>query len=138
MSAAPGDLLPTGADDVQVLEDQPGDDLASAASLTGDPLTGDPRAGERVFARCRACHKLDGSNGLGPHLDGVVGRAVASVAGFSYSPALANHGGIWDPAMLDTWLADPRAAIPGNKMTFAGLKDPQDRADVIAYLGGVD
>jgi len=94
----------------------------------------DAAAGEKVFGKCKACHKIDGSNGTGPHLDGVVGRAVASVPGFSYSDAMAAHGGDWDPETLQAFLADPKGDIPGTKMTFAGLKKPEDRANLIAYL----
>lgn len=94
----------------------------------------DPAAGEKVFGKCKACHKLDGSNGTGPHLDGVVGRAVASVAGFSYSDGMVAHGGNWDVEPLQAFLENPKAATPGTKMAFAGLKKPEDRANLIAYL----
>ncbi|MCV2867640.1 c-type cytochrome [Defluviimonas sp. WL0002] len=97
----------------------------------------DAGAGEKVFGKCKACHKLDGSNGTGPHLDGVVGRAVGGVAGFSYSDAMAGHGGNWEPAELDHFLANPKGAVPGTKMSFAGLPKAQDRADLIAYLQSV-
>ncbi|MCK0139776.1 cytochrome c family protein [Aliiroseovarius sp. F47248L] len=95
----------------------------------------DPAKGEKVWGKCRACHKLeDGANGTGPHLYGVVGREVASVGGFNYSDALAGHGGSWGPDELNEWLANPKAYAPGNKMTYAGLKKVEDRADLIAYL----
>ncbi|EAQ13414.1 cytochrome c [Maritimibacter alkaliphilus HTCC2654] len=94
----------------------------------------DAGAGERVFNKCQSCHKLDGSNGTGPHLDGVVGRAVAGVDGFGYSDAMASHGGDWTPEALDAFLENPRSNISGTKMTFSGLKDIEDRANVIAYL----
>lgn len=94
----------------------------------------DAGAGERVFNKCKACHKMDGSNGTGPHLDGVVGRAVASVGGFSYSDAMIAHGGDWTPEALDAFLENPRSNVNGTKMTFSGLKDIEDRANIIAYL----
>jgi cytochrome c len=94
----------------------------------------DAGAGERVFNKCRSCHKLDGSNGTGPHLDGVVGREVASVDGFAYSDAMASHGGDWTPEELSHFLEDPRGYIPGTKMSFSGLDDIEDRANIIAYL----
>ena len=94
----------------------------------------DPAAGESVFKKCAACHKLDGANAVGPHLDGVVGRAVASVDGFSYSDSMAGHGGDWSPAQLFAFLANPKEAVPGTKMAFAGLPKPEDRVNVIAYL----
>ncbi|MBE3637222.1 c-type cytochrome [Mangrovicoccus algicola] len=97
----------------------------------------DPASGERVYAKCRACHKLDGTNGTGPHLDGVVGRAIGGVEGFAYSDALAGHGGDWTPEALDHWLENPKGYIPGNKMAFAGLKKIEDRADLVAYLQSV-
>lgn len=97
----------------------------------------DPAAGEKDFGKCKACHKLDGSNAVGPHLDGVVGRAVASVPDFSYSDAMHEHvqdAPDWTPEALQEFLADPKGVVKGTKMSFAGLKKPEDRADLIAYL----
>ena len=98
--------------------------------------SGGDMAGAKVFRKCKACHKLDqsGKNGTGPNLWGVVGRAVASVEGFNYSDALKGKGGTWDEASLDAYLANPKKAVPGTKMSFAGLKSAEDRAAVIAYL----
>ncbi len=97
----------------------------------------DPKKGETIFGKCKACHKVDGQNATGPHLNGVVGRAVASVEGFSYSDALKKLGGDWTPDRLNDWLHKPSAYAPGTKMGFAGLDKVQDRADVIAYLATV-
>lgn len=94
----------------------------------------DAAAGEKVYAKCRACHKLDGNDATGPHLNGVVDRAVASSAGFGYSDALKNKGGNWTPEALDHFLLNPKADAPGTKMSFAGLPKAQDRANLIAYL----
>lgn len=94
----------------------------------------DAAAGEKVFGKCKACHKVDGGNATGPHLDGVVGRPVAGVADFRYSDAMAAHGGDWTPEALEAFLADPKGVIPGTKMTFAGLPKVEDRANVVAYL----
>ena len=94
----------------------------------------DAGAGEKVFGKCKACHKVDGNNGTGPHLDGVVNRAVGSVAGFGYSDAMKAHGGNWDPESMSHFLENPKKAVPGTKMTFAGLPKPQDRVNLIAYL----
>ncbi|SPH25078.1 Cytochrome c-552 [Defluviimonas aquaemixtae] len=94
----------------------------------------DAAAGEKVFNKCKACHKLDGTNGTGPHLDGVLNRAVGGIAGFSYSDGMAGHGGAWDPETLNAFLENPKGNIPGTKMSFAGLKSVEDRANVIAYL----
>jgi len=94
----------------------------------------DPAAGEKVFGKCKSCHKVDGTNSTGPALNGVVGRPVASEPGFAYSDAIKKLGGNWDPDRLDTWLKSPKADAPGTKMTFAGLPKTEDRANVIAYL----
>lgn len=97
---------------------------------------GDVGRGERAFRKCQACHTVEqgGRNGTGPNLYNVVGRALAGGDGFNYSSALVAHGGNWNYEALDTFLANPRQAIPGNKMSFAGLRRPGERADVIAYL----
>lgn len=94
----------------------------------------DADAGAKVFGKCKACHKIDGSNATGPHLDGVVDRAVDAVDGYSYSGALEEHFDVWTPANLNTFIENPKGAAPGTKMTFAGIKKAQDRADLIAYL----
>lgn len=97
--------------------------------------SGDPAAGEKTFNQCKACHTIEaGKNRVGPSLHGVVGRKAGSVEGFAYSPAMKASGITWTSEALDKYLADPKGAIPGNKMAFAGLKKPEDRANVIAYL----
>lgn len=95
---------------------------------------GDPAKGEKVFGKCKACHKVDGKNATGPHLDGVVGRPIAGVADFAYSDAFKAHGDTWTLEHLDGYLTNPKEYIPGNKMSFAGLPKAEDRANVIAYL----
>jgi cytochrome c len=98
-------------------------------------LTGDPEAGRRVFARCRSCHVLEeGVNRVGPSLYGIVGREAGSVEGFRYSEANANSGVTWTEENLFEYLENPREYIPGTIMAFPGLRDEQDRADVIAYI----
>jgi cytochrome c len=95
----------------------------------------DPAAGEKVFGKCKACHKLDGTDGTGPHLNGVVNRAKASVGGFGYSEALvAMAADAWSPENLNGFLENPKGYMPGTKMSFAGLGKVEDRANVIAYL----
>ncbi len=95
----------------------------------------DPAAGEGVFRNCRSCHALeDGVNGTGPSLHGVVGRDVGAYPGYSFSGALAAVADVWSPENLDGFLAAPRDYAPGTKMTYNGLKDAEDRADLIAYL----
>lgn len=95
---------------------------------------GDPAKGAKVFGKCKACHKVDGKNATGPHLDGVVGRPIGSVEGFAYSDPVKTHGDAWTLEHLDAYLTNPKEYIPGNKMSFAGLPKPEDRANVIAYL----
>ncbi|MBW6417974.1 cytochrome c family protein [Celeribacter sp. PS-C1] len=97
----------------------------------------DPAKGEKVFGKCKACHKVDGSNGTGPHLDGVFGRDVAAVGDFAYSDAMVGHGGAWTAEALSEFLADPKGVVPGTKMSFAGLKKVEDRADIVAYLQSI-
>ncbi|MFA9231019.1 MAG: cytochrome c family protein [Microgenomates group bacterium] len=95
----------------------------------------DAAAGEKVFGKCKACHKVDGSNGTGPHLNGVVNRNKGSVEGFGYSEAiLALNTAVWSPENLNGFLENPKKYMPGTKMSFAGLGKPEDRANVIAYL----
>ena len=100
---------------------------------------GDPAAGEKVFRKCKACHTVeeDGPSRVGPNLYGIVGASVAAVDGFRYSGALSDHGGDWTPDRLAAFLANPRKVVPGTKMSFAGLRKPEDQADVIAYLASL-
>ncbi|CZT35816.1 c-type cytochrome [Rhizobium sp. 9140] len=111
---------------------------AGGAARAGDAPIGDAGAGERVFRKCGACHTATGpENRVGPSLQGVVGRAVAHVAGYGYSDAMtafASDGKVWDEARLSAYLLAPRAMVPGTRMSFAGLKTDKDIADVIAYL----
>jgi cytochrome c len=109
--------------------------LAMIAVVHDARADGDPAAGKEVFKKCAICHSPDkGVNKIGPSLWGVVGRPSGSIENFNYSNAMKNANKVWDPATLDVYLTDPRAYIPGIKMIFVGLKDPTDRANVIAYL----
>ncbi|WP_254020733.1 c-type cytochrome [Mesorhizobium escarrei] len=94
---------------------------------------GDPARGKVVFARCAACHSLDGKNRIGPPLNGVVGRAAGSVAGARYSSAMNDNHAVWDEQALDGYLAAPAKFLPGTTMTVS-LPQARDRADLIAYL----
>ena len=95
----------------------------------------DPAAGEKVFGKCKACHKVDGTDGTGPHLNGVLDREIASVAGFAYSTSMAEHAGThWSPEVLDTFLKSPKAFAANTKMSFAGLPKQDERVNLIAYL----
>ena len=97
---------------------------------------GRPGGGQQVFNKCMACHNADkgGANQLGPNLWGVIGEPIGQGKGFAFSDALAKKGGTWNWDNLSQWLTSPRAFAPGTKMTFAGLGNPQDRANVIAFL----
>lgn len=96
----------------------------------------DVAKGQASFAKCAACHTVTsgGANGVGPNLWATVGKPHGHMAGFAYSDALKGVPGNWTFEALDAWLASPRKYAPGTKMTFAGLSDPQERANVIAYL----
>ena len=100
----------------------------------------DAAAGERVFAQCRACHQVGetAKNGVGPVLNGLLGRKAGSVEGYSYSPANKNSGLTWDEATFREYIKDPRGKVPGTKMVYAGLKDEQRITDLVAYLKAFD
>lgn len=105
----------------------------------------DPAAGEKLFAKCIACHTINqgGANGIGPNLWASVGEPIGKgKGGYAFSGDLSGHGGNWDYANLDVWLKSPKAFAAGTKMSFAGLSKPEDRANIIAYLkangGGPD
>ncbi|MCB1382559.1 MAG: cytochrome c family protein [Notoacmeibacter sp.] len=109
--------------------------LAVFAALSAPAMAdGDAAAGKKVFNKCKACHDVEGKNKVGPHLDGVIGRASGAVEDFKYSDAMKAAGKTWDEATLAEYLKDPKAFIPGNKMAFAGLKKDEDVANIIAYL----
>jgi cytochrome c len=95
----------------------------------------DVEAGKADFKKCALCHTAEaGKNKIGPSLFGIVGRKAASVDNFNYSEAMKKFDHTWDAETLDTYLADPRATVPGTKMIFPGIKDEKERQDVIAYL----
>ena len=99
---------------------------------------GNAANGAKVFNKCKACHENEkGLNKVGPTLKGVVGRKAASVADYKYSEAMLAkgiEGVVWDEATLATYLPDPKTFVPKTKMSFAGLKKPEEVADIIAYL----
>ena len=99
--------------------------------------TGDPAKGEAVFAKCTSCHTIEqgGANGIGPNLYGILGQPIGKhAAGFAYSSDLAGFGGEWTYEVMDTWVKSPKAMVPGTKMSFAGLGNPEDRANLMLYL----
>jgi len=108
--------------------------LALGAAAAFPALGQDLNAGKAAFAQCAACHSVDGANGAGPSLKGVIGRKAGSFAGFRYSRAMKNSTTVWDDKTLDAYLANPQAAMPGNVMPFSGVADPKQRADLLEYL----
>ncbi len=96
----------------------------------------DAAAGEKNFVVCRACHQIgpDAKIGIGPVLNGIVGRKAGTYEGFTYSQANRESGIIWTPEELDKYLTNPQAIIPHTKMIFPGIRDEQKRKDVVAYL----
>ncbi len=123
--AAPATPAPTAAEKAALL-----------ATLPAPYKMADLDNGRRAFARCRSCHTITegGSNMTGPNLYGVFGRQAGAHPGFNYSTAMKEAAFIWDGERLDHWLENPRTFLKGTKMSFAGIPDPTDRRDVIAFL----
>jgi cytochrome c len=121
---------------IQGVEEAGAGGAAAAEPIAVRLAKADPAKGAEVFKQCSACHSIaqGAASGVGPNLWGVVGKPHGHLAGFDYSPALKGVPGPWSFDALDAWLTSPRKYAPGTKMTFAGLADPQQRADVIAYL----
>ena len=96
----------------------------------------DLELGAKVIKQCQLCHSFEKGkpNGIGPNQYGLVGRKIASAAGYSYSSALKAKSGVWDEQTLSDFITAPAKAVAGTKMTFAGLKKPEERAAVIAYI----
>ncbi|WP_104020336.1 c-type cytochrome [Roseovarius nitratireducens] len=130
---AQGYVIDTGDEGAS---EEPADEGPDLAALFAEADAG---KGERVFNKCKACHQVeDGANGVGPHLYDVVSRDVGSVGGFGYSGALSEAADVWTAENLFAFLENPAGYAPGTSMGFAGLGKPEDRANVIAYLDGVD
>jgi cytochrome c len=107
--------------------------LAAASGSGAAGAGGDAQRGQQAYeARCGGCHSVDADR-IGPRHAGIVGRRAGSVAGFAYSDALRRSGITWDATLLDRWLTDPEALVPGQRMGYR-LGDAQARADVVAYL----
>ena len=132
-SESPAMALPQGATGGQAAAPAAEEKLESVIPLLA---TADLKAGEATFKKCAACHTIGkgGPNKIGPNLWGVVGGPHDHMPGFAYSDALKGKPGTWDYDGLNAWLFSPKAYAPGTKMSFAGLKKTQDRADVIAWL----
>ena len=127
--AAPAE--PAAAEPAPTEASAPADDGATGYAA----YTGDAAKGKRVFAQCMTCHAVqEGRNNVGPSLYQIVGRESGSIPGFNYSSANADSDVVWTEENLFEYLENPQAYIPGTIMAFPGLRNPQDRADVIAYL----
>ncbi len=118
-----------------------GVEVEGAGAETEQPIafylaSADVAKGEQVFKKCAACHNADqgGANALGPALYGTMGKPIAGHPGFAYSDALKSVGGTWNWDNMSEWIANPKKFAPGTKMTFAGLSNPQDRADLLLFL----
>ncbi len=140
--AAPTETAEAAPAAEEVAEAAPAETAEEAAAADGGGelvamvAAADPAAGQKLFRQCAACHSVDegGGNRVGPALWGVYDRDVATGEGFNYSPALQEVAGNWDVEKLDHYLANPKEFAPGNKMAFAGVRKPEDRAALIAYL----
>jgi len=124
-----GYLIDTGS------ADEGGGEETAGPAFEEVYASADASKGERVFNKCKACHKLEaGENATGPYLYNVVGREVDTATGYAYSGALEKVADVWTPENLNGFLEDPQGYAPGTAMGFAGLDKVGDRADVIAYL----
>lgn len=144
------DLLSEGLISPTMLTEQAFEIEGVETTQAGDDATGSPviepiapllasaniENGKKVFKKCAVCHSIDkgGPNKVGPNLYNIVGHEIAKVPGFAYSAAMSAEEGKWDYKRLNDYLYKPRDAVKGTKMAFAGLKNTQDRADVVAYM----
>ncbi|MDB5649541.1 MAG: cycA [Hyphomicrobiales bacterium] len=114
--------------------------LAFAGLASGQAMAQDAEAGEKVFAKCRACHQVGptAKNGVGPELNGVIGRAAGAAPNYNYSEANKGSGLTWDVATFSEYIKNPRAKVPGTKMVFAGITNEKDIDNLIAYLKTYD
>ena len=105
------------------------------ALATGAASAQDAAKGEKIFVRCKACHVFNTeTNKIGPHLGDVFGRKAGSVADYKYSTAMKNYGVVWNEETLNVYLENPKGVVKGTKMSYAGVKKDDQRADLIAYL----
>ena len=107
--------------------------VSALMASTAQAATGNPAHGAQIYQRCQLCHSID-HDLVGPRHLGLFGRKAGSIAGYPYSAAMKNSGITWSEDALNQFLSGPQAFVPGTRMTFTGLPDEQDRADVIAYL----
>ena len=122
-----------------------GDNATDVAVQGNDETATDVSAPEQAgitpppaFAQCRSCHSSEpGKHLIGPSLAGIYGTKAGDVAGFNFSPALKDSGLVWDDATLDAYIKAPRQIVPGTRMTYPGLKNDTQRAQVVAYLKSI-
>jgi cytochrome c len=121
------------------IEEEAGEAEEAAVDVAALIAGADLARGEKLFSKCKACHKLaDGANGVGPFLWGVVGRPIGTVPGFNYSDGIADHGGNWSLDNLLGFLEAPKTWAPGTKMAFKGLPKIEDRINLIVYMNEAD
>ena len=124
---------------VEVEDAIDGEDAAEAIDYAALIGAADLARGKKLFGKCKACHQVaDGANGVGPHLWGVVGRDIASAAGYSYSNTLTGLEGDWNLENLSAFIESPKGFAPGTKMGFGGIKKVEDRVNLIVYLNQAD
>ena len=133
-----GAFLPSKPHEVALNAQQGNETSEAADDPQFDKLLASASAerGAQVAKQCGVCHNFEEGQGpkIGPDLYGIVDRPVASVKGFNYTPALKAKGGKWTFAALNKWITNPRSYVPGTAMTFAGISNEKQRADVVAYL----
>jgi cytochrome c len=114
--------------------------LAGMALCPGAARAQDAAPGEKAFAQCRVCHQIgpNARNAIGPELNGLAGRQAGSVAGYAYSAANRQSGIVWDEATFLRYIENPQAVVKGTKMTFAGIRNPQQAKDLWAFLAQFD
>ena len=114
--------------------------LAILGAGAGAASAQDAAAGEKVFAKCKACHQIGegAKNAVGPVLNGLIGRKTGSIEGYSYSDANKDSGLTWDDATFKEYIKNPKAKIPGTKMVFAGLQKDEDVDNILAFLKQYD
>jgi cytochrome c len=108
--------------------------LALAEATANPGHAQDAEHGRTIFKACAVCHATDHANRAGPGLEGIIGRKAGTAPGFSYSNAMKKSDIVWDMKILDAYLESPQHVVPGNRMPYAGLKNPTDRTDLVAYL----